>query len=417
MTLRDLERLYKQINKASEDPAVRRQMADRTRILQNTPKDQLIAWRQVRELTLTAAQTLYERLDVTLKPEDVRGESFYSDRYAPMIEELRASGHAKETEGAIGLFPPGFTNREGEPRPFIIQSRDGSYQYPTFDLAALMFRVKELKATRLIYTHDSRQAEHFAMLFAVAKMLGLDRVDDQAVEFEYAPFGTVLGEDGKPLKTRSGENVKLADLIDEAEQRAMTLVTEKNPDLPEKDRREVAHAVGIGAVKYADLSKDRTSDYVFSWDKMLAMDGNTGPYLQYAHARICSIFRKAAEENGDSPVIPATVIDMPGGVSTQPLTRSVRTDIQLQTPQELALAKHLLRFGETIDLVSRDLKPHILCQYLYDLAVLFSSFYENCPVLKAEGDLRQSRLALCDLVARTLALGLDLLGIRHPEQM
>src|SRR5690606_557875 len=236
LTLRDLERHYKQINQARQDPTFRREMADRTRILQNTPKDQLKAWQQVRNLTLTAAQGLYERLDVTLQPEDVRGESFYSDRYAPMIERLRQQGHAKQTEGAIGLFPPGFTNREGEPRPFIIQSRDGSYQYPTFDLAALMFRVKELKATRLIYTHDSRQAEHFAMLFAVAKMLGLDRVDDQAVEFEYAPFGTVLGEDGKPLKTRSGENVKLADLIDEAEQRAMTLVTEKNPDLPEKDR-------------------------------------------------------------------------------------------------------------------------------------------------------------------------------------
>lgn len=418
LTLRDLEQLYKQINKASEDPAIRRQMAERTRILQNTPKDQLTAWHQVRELTLTAAQELYQRLDVTLTRDDVRGESFYSDRYAPMIQELLAEGHAKETEGAIGLFPPGFTNREGEPRPFIIQSRDGSFQYPTFDLAALRYRVQELRATRIIYTHDSRQAEHFAMLFAVGKMLGWDHVDSQPVQLDYAPFGTVLGEDGKPLKTRSGENIKLADLIDEAEQRALALVTEKNPDLPEDQRKNIAHAVGIGAVKYADLSKDRTSDYVFSWDKMLAMDGNTGPYLQYAHARICAIFRKAEEDEAvENLALPAAYLDMPGGVTAQPFSHPHDPTIRLETPQETALALHLVRFGETLDTVARDLKPHVLCQYLYDLAVLFSSFYENCPVLKAEGPLRQSRLDLCDLVARTLALGLDLLGIAHPEQM
>jgi arginyl-tRNA synthetase len=395
LTLGDLERLYKKINKASEDPAVRRQMAERTRALQQTPKEQLTGWRRVRELTLASAQAIYERMNVTLSGEDVRGESFYSDQYAPMVQELVQQGLARETEGAVGLFPPGFLNREGQPRPFIVQSRDGTYQYPTFDLAALRFRVRELRAERIIYTHDSRQAEHFAMLFAVAKMIGLDRVDDREVRLEYAPFGTVLGEDGKPLKTRTGENVRLADLIDEAEQRAYRLVSDKSPDLPEDQRRAIAHAVGVGAVKYADLSKDRTSDYVFSWDKMLAMDGNTGPYLQYAYARIRSIFRKAGIDSsslGTGQVTPGTA-------------------------HEAGLARHILRLGEVIDLMQRELKPHHLCNYLYELATRFSGFYENCPVIQSEEPTRSSRLLLCDLTARTMALGLELLGIEHPEQM
>lgn len=388
--LDELEQMYRQVNKASEDPAVRQQMIERTKRLQQTPKDQLVHWQQVRKLTLDAAQELYRRLDVSLTPADVRGESDYSDQYAPMIQQLRKSGVAVETQGAIGIFPPGFTNKEGEPRPFIVQSRDGSYQYPTFDLAAIRFRITQLGAQRIIYTHDSRQAEHFAMLFAVARMLGLE------ARMEYAPFGTVLGEDGKPLKTRTGENVKLADLIDEAEQRAYALVSQKSPELPEDQRRTIAHIVGVGAVKYADLCKDRTSDYVFSWDKMLAMDGNTAPYLQYACARIRSIFRKASEED-------------------QQLAREAQ--MTLTSPQELALGKHLLRLGEIVELVARELKPHHLCTYLYELATRFSGFYENCPVLQSDRPLRSSRLALCDLTARTLATGLELLGIGHPEQM
>jgi arginyl-tRNA synthetase len=398
LTLGQLEQLYKKINAASEDPVMRRQMADRTRDLQQTPKAELAGWQRVRTLTLNSAQQMYRRLNVLLAEADVRGESFYSDQYAPMVEQLKAEGKAVETAGAVGLFPPGFTNKEGEPRPFLIQSRDGTFQYPTFDLAALRFRVQQLHAQRIIYTHDSRQAEHFAMLFSVAHLLGWDHVGQQPVEFDYAPFGTVLGEDGRPLKTRQGENVKLAEVLDEAEQRAYELVSVKSPELSEAKRRDIARAVGIGGVKYADLSKDRTSDYVFSWEKMLSLDGNTAPYLQYAYARIQSIFRKAEAV----------------GIAVQ---RPFVAPIQLDSPFELNLAKHLMRLGDVIDLVARELKPHHLCTFLYELATRFSSFFENCPVLQSEEPLRASRLALCELTGRTLALGLDLLGIESPEQM
>jgi arginyl-tRNA synthetase len=230
------------------------------------------------------------------------------------------------------------------------------------------------------------------MLFAVARLVGLATEDRPSLEF--APFGTILGEDGKPLKSREGDNVKLKDLLAEAEERVYAVVAEKNPELSEEARRTVARAVGIGAVKYADLSKDRASDYVFAWDKMLALEGNTGPYLQYAYARIRSIFRKSG------------------------VTPDLTAHVNLATPFELSLAKHILRLGEIVELVARELKPHHLSTYLYDLATKFSSFYENCPVLKADNDAtRSSRLVLCEATARTLALGLDLLGIEHPEQM
>jgi len=396
LTLAGLEQMYKRISAASKEPEMRRQMAERTRALQQTSKEQLTAWQSVRQLTLASVQDIYRQLGVTLTEADVRGESAYSDEYGPMVEMLRVRGLAKETEGAIGIFPPGFTNREGEPRPFIVQSRDGSYQYPTFDLAALTYRIEALHADRIIYTHDSRQAEHFEMLFAVARLIGLATEDRPSLEF--APFGTILGEDGKPLKSREGDNVKLKDLLAEAEERVYAVVAEKNPELSEDQRRRVARAVGIGAVKYADLSKDRTSDYVFAWDKMLALEGNTGPYLQYAYARIQSIFRKAKERGIDVP-------------------RPFIAAIHLDSPFELALAKQILRLGEIVELVARELKPHHLCLFLYELAQRFSGFFENCPVLQSEGSQRNSRLALCEATGITMALGLDLLGIEHPEQM
>jgi arginyl-tRNA synthetase len=320
---------------------------------------------------------------VLLRREHERGESFYNSRLPAVVADLKASGIAEESEGATVVFVEGFET------PLIVEKTGGGYLYATTDLAAIRYRSTELGAGRVVYTHDARQAQHFAQVFATARRAGWA----DGVELDYAPFGTMLGEDGRPFKTRSGDTVKLRDLLEEAVDRAYALVTEKNPDLPEAQRRDIARAVGIGAVKYSDLSKDRISDYVFSWEKMLAMDGNTAPYLQYAYARIQSIFRKAGGDRGTGAAL------------------------HLDGKHELALAKHILRIGEIVDLVARELKPHYLCMFLYDLATRFSGFYENCPVLQSDEPVRSSRLALCHLTARTMALGLDLLGIEHPEQM
>jgi len=396
LTLDQLESLYRQINAAkSEDKALAGRLIEETRKLQNTPKEQLDAWRTARRLTLAAVHDAFEELGVRLTPDDVRGESDYADQYAAMVDELLKDGHAQETGGAIGIFPPGFTNRDDEPMPFRIVSRDGTYQYATFDLAAVRFRCQKLNADRVVYTHDSRQAEHFAMMFASARLVGFV---PEHVQLDFAPFGNVQGEDKKPLKTRSGENVKLADLFAEARQRAAAVVAEKNPDLSDDEREQVARVVGIGAIKYADLSSDRVKDYVFSWDRMLAMEGNTAPYLQYVYARICSIFRKADAESAASDWKQAA--------------------IEANQPAERALVLKLLQFGSTVERVGRLLEPHHLCNYLFDLATAFSSFYENCPVLKAEDTTtRNSRLRLCDLTARVMQRGLGLLGIEVLERM
>ena len=369
-----------------------------TRFLQN-PSDpanaqERKAWLLSTEITLKSSQELYERLGVRLAEPDrqteplVRGESFYNDFLPAIISDLTTSGIANTSDGAVVVFIEGHSN------PLIIRKSDGGYLYGTTDLAAIRYRVQTLHANRLIYTHDSRQAQHFAQVFATATRAGWA----QGVSLEYAPFGTMLGKDGKPFKTRSGDTVKLRDLIDEAEQRALAVVTAKNPELPEAQRLQIAHAVGIAGIKYSDLSKDRTSDYVFSWDAMLALEGNTGPYLQYAYARIQSIFRRATER----------------GI---PIQRPFSAPVHLESPFELALAKHVLRLGEVVDQVARELKPHHLCAYLYDLATKFSGFFENCPVLQSEDPLRSSRLTLCEATSKTMALGLDLLGIEHPDQM
>lgn len=383
----DLEEFYRQAKRRFDEDADFADEARRTVVrLQSGQPEELKLWRTIVEETRRSYQPVYERLNVKLRPEHERGESFYNPRLAPVVADLKAKGMAVLSEGATVVATEGFEN------PLIIEKTGGGYLYATTDLAAIRFRVEELCANRIIYTHDSRQAQHFAQVFQTAKKAGW--ADN--VSLEYAPFGTMLGEDGKPFKTRTGGTVKLKDLLDEAEERARKVVDEKNPELPEQQRRDVARAVGIGAVKYSDLSKDRTSDYVFSWDKMLALDGNTAPYLQYAYARIRSIFRRAAER----------------GVAQRP-----DATITLDSPFEQALAKHLLRFQETVEAVARELKPHILCGYLYDLATRFSGFFENCPVLQSEDPVRSGRLALCDLTARTMAAGLDLLGIEHPEQM
>ena len=358
------------------------------------------AWEFIRDLTLEHCNEIYESLGIAFAKDEIRGESFYDPFLSNTVKNLRDGGPAVESDGAVCVFPPGFKNKEGDPLPFIIRKSDGAYLYATTDLAAIRYRVDELKANAIVYVTDSRQKLHFEMLFAVAKMAGWTRDD---IELSHVMFGSVLGEDGAPLKTRSGENVKLKELLDEAVERAMSVVEEKNPDLPEEKKAEIAKAVGIGAVKYADYSNNRTSDYVFSFDKMLAMDGNTAPYMQYAYARIKSIERKAQSKDVD--------------IETE-LAGLKKEIVNLNEPAELDLAKYLIRYGEAIQSAVVDYRPNYLTAYLYELAQKFSAFYTNCPVLVAGPDKRPTRLLLCDLTARTIRHGLhELLGINVVEQM
>ncbi|MCK4913026.1 MAG: arginine--tRNA ligase, partial [Planctomycetes bacterium] len=337
---------------------------------------------------------IYSRLSVNLKADDERGESFYKDMLTGVVEDLKKAGLAKESDGAICVFPDGFENKEGEPLPLIIQKSDGAFLYATTDLAAIRYRVNELEADKIIYVTDARQKLHFEMVFAVARKAGW--VKD--TELAHVTFGSVLGENGKPFKTRSGENVKLKDLLDEAIKRAETITEEKNPDLPKEQKTKIANAVGIGALKYADYSNNRTSDYIFSFDKMLAMNGNTAPYMQYAYARIKSIEAKSQTD------IKAELANL-----KRP---------NLSEPAELDLAKYLIRYGEVIQTAAADYKPNYLTSYLYELAQKFSAFYTNCPVLKAEPDKKLTRLLLCELTAKTIEHGLDeLLGIEVVKQM
>jgi arginyl-tRNA synthetase len=385
----DLEEFYRQAKRRFDEDADFADEARKTVVrLQSGGPDELKLWQTIVEETRRSYQPVYERLNVKLRPEHERGESFYNPKLASVVADLKSKGLATLSEGATVVPTEGFEN------PLIIEKTGGGYLYATTDLTAIEFRVQHLHADRVIYTHDSRQAQHFAQVFQVARKAGFAPPD---VSLEYAPFGTMLGEDGKPFKTRSGGTVKLKDLLDEAEERALAVINEKNPGLPEAQRKVIARAIGIGAVKYADLSKDRTSDYVFSWEKMLSFDGNTAPYLQNAYVRIQSIFRKAGVSGNDAAIRNAEIV--------------------LHEPQELALAKQLLRFSEVVEQVSRELKPHLLTTYLYDLATRFHSFYEHCPVIQSEEPVRSSRLALAAVTARTLALGLDLLGIEHPDQM
>ena len=394
LTLEGMEQLYRRTTEAAkDDQELSGQLIERTRNLQNSLKSELPAWNAARTLTLDVVHATFKRLGVLLGPDDERGESAYAELYDPMVNQLVEDGFAQRTDGAIGIFPPGFINRDGQPLPFRIVSRDGTYQYATFDLAALRHRTQNLHAQRIIYTHDSRQADHFAMLFAVGRQVGY--VPDQT-RLDYAPFGTVLGADGKPLKTREGDNVKLSDLLDEAVSRARTLIDRKDIELPEAQRQAVAAAVGIGAVKYADLSNDRVKDYVFDWDRMLAFEGNTAPYLQNAFVRIRSIFRKGDVGPADVAPRAATIGD----------------------PAERILALRLVQFPTVVAGVAESLEPHRLCTYLYELATAFHQFYEKCPVLNAaSNEVRGNRLHLCDVTARTLGTGLDLLGIEAVEQM
>ena len=400
--LANTEELYRNAKREYDsDP----EFAERSRAyvvdLQRGKPQALTFWRRIVDLSISECQKIYDLLGVGLSPDDVRGESFYKDLLEPVVRDLTDMALAKKSDGAVCVFPPGFKTKEGEPLPFIIQKSDGAYLYATTDLAALRYRVNELKADRIVYVTDARQIQHFQMLFKVAEMAGWDRRDGKKVELVHVTFGSVMGEDGRPLKTRSGENVKLKDLLDEAVERARAVVNEKNPELSDGQKDEIAKAVGIGAVKYADYSNNRTSDYVFSFDKMLAMDGNTAPYMQYAYARIKSIERKAQSR----------------GIAVREELGAIRS-LTLSEPTELDLAKHLVRYAEAVESASDDYRPNFLTSYLYELAQKFSAFYTECPVLDAPPGKRPTRLLLCDLTAETIRHGLSrLLGIAVVEQM
>ncbi len=397
--LADIEAFYREA-KALYDADEEFAKTARTAVgeLQSGHKIWTTYWETIRESSLDHCQQLYDQLEVTLRPADVRGESAYNNELPNVVRNLRQANLAVESDGAMCVFPEGFKTKEGEPLPFIVQKSDGAYLYATTDLAAIRYRVGELKADRIVYVTDSRQKLHFEMLFAVARAAGWA---PETVELTHVMFGTVLGDDGSPLKTRSGENVKLKDLLDEAVERAKSVVEEKSPDLSDEKKKEIARAVGIGAVKYADYSNNRTSDYIFSFDRMLAMEGNTAPYMQYAYARIRSIERKAESKGVD--------IDHElGGIET----------LDLGDPAELDLGKHLARYAEAIESAAADYRPNYLTTYLFELAQKFSTFYTNCPVLDAPPAKRPTRLLLCDLTAKTIRHGLrELLGIAVVEQM
>ena len=384
----DLDALYRAANKRfKEEPAFADEARQTVVRLQSGGESELQDWQQIVGASRRYYQALYRRLGVGLTAEHERGESFYNPTLPQVVADLKHAGLSTESDGATVVFVEGFES------PLIVEKSAGGYLYGTTDLAAIRFRVNVLGARRIIYVVGAPQSQHFAQVFATARRAGWA----DGVALEHAAFGSVLGLDGKLFRGRDGNAVKLKDLLNEAELRAFDLVTLKSPETPEGQRREIAHAVGIGAVKYADLSKERTTDYVFSWEKMLSFDGNTAPYLQNAYVRVQGIFRKAG----------ATGIEYQVNYA----------DIRLDSPFELALAKHMLRFGEVVNLVARELKPHHLCNYLYELATRFHAFFENCPVLQSEASIRESRLALCNTVGRALTTGLDLLGIAHPDRM
>jgi arginyl-tRNA synthetase len=387
----EMERLYKLVNAASEtEPAVLEEARQELVKLQQGDEENLRIWREMIALSQVQFDTVYGRLDI--KFDHTLGESFYNARLRSIVDELRQKGIARESEGALVVFFE--DNPQLKRNPTIIQKSDGAFNYATTDLATLAHRLENWHPNEIVYVTDGRQQLHFQQLFAAFRCWH----PEAPVKLAHVWFGSILGEDGKPFKTRSGEIVKLSDLLDEAEERAFKVVSDKSPDIAESQRREIGRVIGLGAIKYADLLPNRQSDYVFSWDKMLALHGNTAPYLQYAYARIRSIFRKGELDPGSVGQASARVV-------------------HLSAPQELSLAKQLLNFGLILEAVADEYRPNFLCNYLYDLAGHFTAFYENCPVLKSEPEQRASRLLLCNLTARVLRQGLSVLGIDTLEQM
>jgi arginyl-tRNA synthetase len=407
----ELERLYKIINaECDADPA--RLAAAKAELvkLQAGDAENISIWKEMIALSQKQFDEIYGRLGV--KFDHALGESFYNPWLGEVVDDLLAKKIARASEGAVGVFSDGtlppkedpfLVNRDGEwiDDPALVRKSDGGFNYTTTDLATIDYRLKTWSPDEIVYVVDDRQSGHFKKLFATFARWKPDAV--KTTKLVHVGFGKILGDDGKPFKTRSGDTVKLGDLLDEAEKRALEVIKAKQLERPEAERvpeilwPEIARVVGLGAVKYADLLPNRQSDYIFSWDKMLALQGNTAPYLLYAYARIKSIFRKSEAESA---------------ISNQ------QSAIGLAAPEEIALAKHLLNFGLTLEAVAEEYRPNYLCNYLFELAVHFSRFFENCPVLKAEdAATRNSRLALCDLTARVLQQGLNVLGIETVEQM
>lgn len=394
LALNDLEVFYRQSKQHfDEDPAFADKAREYVVKLQGGDENILKLWQQFKDVSLKHSEEMYANLNVTLKPEDVKGESFYNADLPVLVKELQDKGLAVESEGAQVVFLEEMADKEGNPSPVLIQKKGGGYLYATTDLAALRYRAATLNADRVLYFIDARQSLHMQQVFTLAKKANF--VPAQT-SLEHHAFGTMMGADGKPFKTRAGDTVKLADLLVEAVERAESLVREKNSGLNEEQIKEVARKVGIGAVKYADLSKTRTNDYIFSWESMLSFEGNTAPYLQYGYTRIQSIFRKADVD-----------------------ASNLQGELILEADQEKALALKLLQLSECLEQVAREAYPHVLCNYLYELASLYMSFYEACPILKdgISEATRNSRLQLCAQVANTLKTGLDLLGIEVMERM
>lgn len=394
LAVQDLNAFYQQARKKFDSDESFAERARRRVVLLQAGEGQTLGlWRKLFDQSAKYFSTVYAALGVKLTREDIAGESFYNSMLAPTLAELENKGLATLSEGALCVFPQGFSGRDGAPLPLIARKQDGGYGYATTDLAAIRYRLQTLAATRLLYVVGAPQNQHLTMVFQAAREAGWLAPPARA---EHVAFGSVLGADKKMLKTREGDAIKLMSLLDEGVERAGAKVQEKNPDLAAEDRAVLSRAIGIGAIKYADLASDRVKDYVFEWDRMLAFEGNTAAYVMYACARSNSIFRKGQVEQGS--LGPA--------------------DILVKAPAEHALALALLRFGAAVRTVGETLQPHHLCGYLYEVAGLFATFYQECPVLKAPSEeARRSRLGLCDLTARVLSRGLDLLGIEVPERM
>lgn len=390
--LKDLEKFYQAASALFKtDPAFARRAREYVVKLQHGDEHCLTLWGRFIAESIDHCQTVYDILDITLTRDDIAAESSYNEALPVVVRELTEKGLITESDGALCVFLDEFKGKDGSPLPAIVQKSDGGFGYMATDLAAVRHRTRHLGAERVLYVVGVQQSLHFRQVFAVARAAGFILPDQ---EFTHIAFGWILKADGKPFKTRDGADVKLIDVIDEAIQRAFDLVSEKNPALSEEQRHHIARVVGVGALKYAELSKNRGTDYIFDWDTMLSFEGNTAPYLQYAYTRIQSIFKRA-------------------GVAA----RELSGNIVLVEPAEISLAVKLLQFSEALDGVIDDYQANVLCNYLFELAGIFMSFYEACPILKADDATRQSRLLLADITARTLELGLGLLGIRTVDEM